>query len=178
MAPRLYSLSFRRSHGGRGLRIPGRQEPGPERKCDQLARRLRERHSLRADDVDRALLFLPQVFDEHHTLRKLRLALFEVLDFLDDRVQTRGFLLRGGNVPVELYRLAREAPVAPTDEQAGHHQDQAAANGQLLTRLKRQLLLGLRALGGEKVDANHRSPALLSARPTATAAVGAMLAGS
>ena len=35
----------------------------------------------------------------------------------------------------------------------------------------------LLALGGEQVDANHRSPVFRSARPTATAAVGAQLFG-
>jgi len=36
----------------------------------------------------------------------------------------------------------------------------------------------LLALGGEEVDANHRSPALRSARPTATAAAGSTFGAS
>ena len=41
-------------------------------------------------------------------LLQLRLALLELLHLLDDRVQPRRFLLRGGDVGVELRRLVAE----------------------------------------------------------------------
>ena len=45
---------------------------------------------------------LAQLLDEHDALLQLRLALLELLHLLDDRVQPRGFLLRGRDLRVEL----------------------------------------------------------------------------
>src|SRR5262249_42285899 len=125
-------------------------------------------------------LTLPQLFDQHDALLQLRFPLLELLHLLDDRVEPRRLLLRRGDVGIELGRLVRQRPVAPADEQAGENQDQAAADGQLLRRRAERDRFFLRALAldGEEVDANHRSPALRSARPTATATDGATASGS
>src|SRR5262245_3634684 len=114
-----------------------------------------------------------QLLDEDDALLQLRLALLELLYLLDDRVQPRRFLLRRGDIGVDLRRLVRERPVAPADEQARQHENETAADRDLLTdgAERDRLLLGAFALRREKVDADHRSPAFLSARPTATAAV-------
>src|SRR5262249_6232322 len=82
---------------------------------------------------------------------------------------------RRGDLGVEARRLLRQRPVPPTDEQHGGDDDQAAADGELLPdRYRERLLLDLRRpRGAEEVDPDHRSPAFLSARPTATAAAGA-----
>src|SRR5206468_5838809 len=84
-----------------------------------------------------------------------------------------------GDVGVEARGIARHAHVAPADECGGEPEDQGAAKRQLLPgRQRDRLLLGGRPFDGEQVDANHRSPALRSARPTATAAVGRTFSGS
>src|SRR5262249_37054266 len=101
----------------------------------------------------------------------LRLPLLVLLNLHDDAVQPYGFLLRGRNIGVDACRFAREGPVAPSDDDDGENEDGAAGDDELLTEQRRRLGLGFLALDGEQVDANHRSPALLSARPTATAAV-------
>src|SRR5262245_18738465 len=89
-------------------------------------------------------------------------------------MESRHFLLRGGNVGIELCRLPLERPVPPPDPSAGGQQDQRAAERELLPRLQRadRFLLRRLPLDGEQIDFDHRSPALRSARPTATAAVG------
>ena len=129
--------------------------------------------------MHRAGLSLPELLDQHDALLQLRLALLELLYLLNDRVQPYGFLLRGGNLGIDPGGIAREARVAPADEHAGQHEDQAAANRQLLTdgQCGGPFLRG-RAFDGEQVDANHRSPTRRSASPTATAAVAMMFSGS
>src|SRR6478672_1201225 len=106
--------------------------------------------------------------------------LLDQLDLLDHRVEPRRLLLRGGDFLVEIRRIVVDRPVAPADRQTAEHQDETAADRQLLAdRAKRDgLLLRAVALRREQVDANHRSPARRSARPTATAAVGMAVSGS
>ena len=64
---------------------------------------------------------------------KLRLALLELLDLLNDRVQPRGLLLRRRDLRVELRstRCASAQYRQPMNSPA-QHQDQAAADRQLL----------------------------------------------
>jgi hypothetical protein len=50
-------------------------------------------------------LVAAQLLDERDALLQLRLALLELLDLRDDRVQPLRFLLGGGNIDVELRRL-------------------------------------------------------------------------
>src|SRR6476659_5717163 len=130
--------------------------------------------------VHRTGLPLAQLLDQHDALLQLRLPLHELLDLLDHRVEPRRLLLRGGDFLVEIRRIVVDRPVAPADRQTAEHQDETAADRQLLAdRAKRDgLLLRAVALRREQVDANHRSPARRSARPTATAAVGMAVSGS
>src|SRR6266540_5801959 len=132
------------------------------------------------EHVDRTSLALAQLFDEHDALLQLRLALLELLHLLDDRMQARRLLLRGGDFLVEIRRIAVHRPVTPAHGESAEHQDETAADGEFLPdRAERDaLLLGAVALRGEEVEANHRSPTRRSARPTATAAVGMAVSGS
>src|SRR5262249_30305272 len=109
--------------------------------------------------------------DEAHALLQLRAPLLELLDLLNHAVQARGFLLRRGDLEVDLRRFLRQRPVAPANQSGGEDEDQAARDRHLLAgQVDAEALLWSRsALLREKVDANHRSPTLLNARPTATA---------
>src|SRR5205814_6263747 len=73
-----------------------------------------------------------------------------------------------------------QRPVAPADEKRCQDQNRAAGDGQLVSGERDSAAGFLRGLafGREQVDADHRSPAFRSARPTATAAVGMTLSGS
>jgi hypothetical protein len=55
--------------------------------------------------VDWAGLSLPKLLDQDDTLLQLRFALLELLDLLNDRVEARRFVLRGGDLGVELSGL-------------------------------------------------------------------------
>src|ERR1700733_8927848 len=94
-------------------------------------------------------------------------------------MQSQGLLLGARDVHVDLRRLPLQHPVAPPDEQRGHDENRAAADRHHLAGMERDrgALAGL-SLDGEQVDPDHRSPALLSARPTATAAVVTTLGAS
>src|SRR6185295_16004821 len=122
--------------------------------------------------VDRARLAFPQLLDEDDALLELGLSLLELLNLKNDRVEPRRFLLRVGDIHVELLRLVVEREVPPADRHHGEYEHRRTGDRDFLTGLERGLLLGAFALDGKEVDANHRSPALLSASPTATAAVG------
>src|SRR5262245_3123684 len=131
--------------------------------------------------VHGAGLPLAQLLDQHHALLQLRLPLLELLHLLDHRVEPRRLLLRGGDFLVELRGIVVDRPVAPANRQTAEHQDETAADRQLLADGAERddgLLLGAIALRREQVDANHRSPTRRSARPTATAAVGMAVSGS
>src|SRR5262249_20879808 len=121
------------------------------------------------EHVHGALLTFPELLDQHDALLQLRLLLFELLHLLDDAVQPRGLCLLLGNLPIEVGRIARERPVAPAADAAREDKNQSAGQGDFLSRLERRLLFLRFAFDGEEVDANHRSPAVRSARPTATA---------
>jgi hypothetical protein len=66
--------------------------------------------------VDRARLVLAKLLDERHALLQLRLALLELLNLRDDRMQPRRFGLCRGDVGVEPGRLLPERPITPADE--------------------------------------------------------------
>src|SRR5262249_54306068 len=78
-----------------------------------------------------------------------------------------------GDLGVEALRLPFERPVAPSDEERRQDDNQAAADGQLLADVERRLGFCTLPFPAEEIDADHRSPARRSARPTATTAVGA-----
>ena len=123
-------------------------------------------------------LALAKLLDEDDSLLELRLPLFELLDVLNDRVQSCRFLLCLGDVFVELCRLLLDRPIPPADEECGDDQDRSCTRSSASGRLETTATLDRFAFGGKQVDFDHRSPALLSARPTATAAVGTTLATS
>src|SRR4030095_10084603 len=58
------------------------------------------------------------------------------------------------------------------------HKSQAAGEREALADVECRRRTGLLPLDAEKIDANHRSPTFLRARPTATAAVEASSVGS
>src|SRR5262249_19611997 len=120
-------------------------------------------------------LALAKLLDEHDALLELCLPLLELLDVLNNCVEACGFLLRFRNRLVELRRFLLERPVAPPDEEHSDNQDRAAPNRQFLRNMKRERAFDRLAFDRKQVDANHRSPAFLSAKPTATAAVGTTL---
>src|SRR4029453_11255752 len=130
------------------------------------------------EHVHRTRLVLAKLLDEDDSLLKLRLPLFELLDVLNDRVQSCRFLLSLGDVFIELRRFLLDRPISPADDECRDDQDRAAPDRQLMAGLKRDGTLDRFAFDGKEVDFDHRSPALLIARPTATAAVGTTLATS
>src|SRR5262245_1446580 len=139
-----------------------------------------EPHHLRqcpADLIEHAYgsgLALPKLLDQHDALLQLRLALFELLHLLNDRLQPRRFLLGGRDLAVEVLGFRPDLRVPPPAESDGADQNQGADDRELLREAaERHLPLPAPvALAREQVDANHRSPAVRNARPTATAAVG------
>src|SRR5579864_37530 len=87
-------------------------------------------------------------------------------------------LLRRRDLIVEPLALARQRQVAPADEPERQHENEAAAEHQLLPGLEGDRGFLRRSFGGEEVDANHRSRVFLNASPTATAADGSRFSGS
>src|SRR5262249_54064572 len=119
---------------------------------------------------------------EVDALLQLPLAGFELLDLGQHRSELTRLHLGSRDVGVELRRLLAKRPEPPEQAEDGGQEDHGGADGHALRRGNRDargLLLLLRALAldGKQVDPNHRSPARLNARPTATAAVGAISAG-
>src|SRR6185369_16776292 len=78
------------------------------------------------------------------------------------------------DVRIETCRRLAQRPEPPADPEEGCQHDEAGRDGQAVRR-RYERAAALRALtvDREEVDANHRSPTRRSARPTATAAVGA-----
>ncbi len=72
-----------------------------------------------------------------------------------------------GNVPIELRRLLAERQEPPADAEDRGNEDEARANRDAVRRRDEDpgRFLRSRALDGEQVDANHRSPARRSAKP-------------
>src|SRR5262249_11317761 len=166
------------------VRHPGlRRAPPVDRHAVVVLLQVREPQHRRhrpadlVEHVHRAGLALPQLLDQHDALLQLRLLLLELLDLLDDAVKPRRLGFGRGDVLVELLRFPGDGQVAPADYEAGEHQHETAREGDFLARLERRLLLLALAFGGKEVDANHRSPALRSASPTATAVDGTTASG-
>src|SRR5262249_35350076 len=122
--------------------------------------------------VDRPRLVFAQLLDQFDALLEQRLLLFEIVNLRDDGLEAGRFLLRTGDVGRQTSGFVTEQPIPPATDEPTGHENRAANSGQLLLDGECELLLGELALGNE-VDANHRSPAFRSARPTATAPVDA-----
>jgi hypothetical protein len=106
--------------------------------------------------------------------RRSSSASFEVADLGDDLLEPLFLATLGLDIALDLRGVLAERPVAPADEGAGEQEDEAAGEGNLLGALQAEgRTLGLAAFGRQQVDANHRSPALRSASPRATAQTGA-----
>ena len=119
-----------------------------------------------------------ELFDQPDALLQRGALLFELVDFTNDGLQPQLLLLRMCDVGVNLCRPLLERPVPVTDAPRGDDENQAACERQPLADVEcDRLLLGL-TFAAEQVDANHRSLIFRRARPTATAADGAMSAGS
>src|SRR3954469_23510486 len=73
-----------------------------------------------------------------------------------------------------------QRPVPPADREHRRHQDEGGRDGDALCRRDAgaRLLLAGASIDREQIDADHRSPTRRRARPTATAAVGAMSTAS
>src|SRR3954470_17186711 len=67
-----------------------------------------------------------------------------------------------------------ERPEPPADEERRAKQNQTGSDRHALRRRDQRAALGPFTIDGEEIDADHRSPTRRSARPTATATVGAM----
>src|SRR6478752_7354224 len=93
-------------------------------------------------------------------------------------MEPRRLRLRLRQFGVDARGLLRDGPIAPAETERRDDQNEAAGERELLAHLKRDFLLDLRALDAEEVDPDHRSPTFLSARPTATAAMGASRSAS
>src|SRR5689334_4140216 len=122
--------------------------------------------------MDRPGLVLAQLLDQFDALLEQRLLLFVLVDLRDDGFEAGRFLLRLRNVGSKTGGLVADQPVPPPAHEHTGHDNRATDCGQLLLDGERELLLRDLALRNE-VDANHRSPAFRSARPTATAPVDA-----
>src|SRR5262249_25680918 len=119
-----------------------------------------------------------QLFDQGDALLQRRALLLELVDFPNDRLEPPLLLMRTRDVGIDLRRPLLQPPVPVADAARGEHEDETAGERQPLGNVKRERLLLDLTLAAKKVDANHRSPTFRSARPTATAAVDALSAGS
>ena len=124
--------------------------------------------------MDRCGLAAAQLFDEADALLQPLAARLEVAHLVDHLDQALLLAALRFDVALDLGGVLAQRPVAPEDERGGEQEDQAAAEGDLLRRLEAERRpLGLAPFRRKKVDADHRSPPLRSARPTATAHTGA-----
>ena len=85
-----------------------------------------------------------------------------------------GLALGVGDLLVEVGRRALQRPEPPAHDQRRGDENEAAADRDLLPDLELRFALRALAIDGEEVDFDQRSPARLTASPTATAAVGAI----
>ena len=101
---------------------------------------------------------------------------FERRHLLQDFRKTRLFTLRRLDVETELCFLLVQRPVAPSHEQDAVRTSTTLPAIVTFWPICSDEPAGLdrAALAGDEVDANHRSPAFRSARPSATAASGAI----
>ena len=126
-----------------------------------------------------AALAAPQLLDERDALLQLRLARLELLHLRQHRAQLLRLGLGPRDVVVELeptcWRSDQNHQPTPSAVamriSAGGDRDALRRAG-----CRRAASWCRAAIDGEEVDANHRSPTRRSARPTATATVGAMSA--
>src|SRR6266436_366174 len=132
------------------------------------------------EHVHGALLLGLQLLDEGHLALEQGLLLLD-RDHLDlDRLEVALPLLVGPDRGVELPELGRLQPPQGGAEEESAAREQREQEVRLEGPRSRGdagrgfLLLFRRALRRQKVDANHRSPTLRTARPTAIAADGAI----
>ena len=116
-----------------------------------------------------------QLLDERDALGELGFARLELLHLRQNRAQLNCLRFGFGDVPIDLRRPLAKREEPPADAEDGRDENQARAERDAVRRGNDNpaLLLRSGAFDGKEVDPNHRSPALRSARPTATAAVGA-----